>query len=397
LEGKLLLIAIIVILLLIGSLYAYFGFRKSVKRGIRNICVLVGVSMLSLIAAAVFPVDLVVTPIADYIKALLDDILDTELLSGVLTLSITNAVKTAVIGSVYIVLFLIAAIVTAIYDLVKKPDTKPSGKKHTFTALIGSAAAGIYLTAFALFAPPVNIASEADNIADALIIVKNIQNAAANDYAAYLLNAEALVRIFIDTNFIAADVNEKIDLVNALLKSAASNMKDPVLSVLLSNIQYNNADELQNDARQITLVMQRLYDAGITDLMNGNLSEAVMRKIRDYADKQGLVNDLYSSTNYESLVRTILTSGVRAVTGDPNFVYPENVTITSETADEFLTIMENLTNAYILNAELINDYTQEKVNGIYQNVDAIDGLSIVPEEVYEKIRNKLGVPQNYGN
>jgi hypothetical protein len=353
--------------------------------------------MLSLLAAAIMPFNIIVLPIANYIESLLVGILDVELLREVLAMSLLAAVKTVFIGAVFIVLFIIAAIVTAIYDAVKKPPEQASGKNRTLITIIASFASGIYLAAFALFAPPVNLASEANNIADAIGVVRSLQNAAPGDYGAYLLNAEALVRIFIDTDFIAADVNEKIDLVNAIIKSAASNMKDPVLATLLSTIQYNNASELQNDARQITLVMQRLYDAGITDLMNGNLSESVIRQIRDYADKQGLVSDIYASTNYQSLIKSILTQGVRAVTDDPDFVYPEDVAITSETADEFLTIMESLTNAYIVNIELVSDYTNEKVDELYDNIESIDGLSIVPREVFEKIQTKLGAPLRDGS
>jgi hypothetical protein len=396
-QGKLLLVAMVVLLMLIGSLYTFFGFRKSPKRGFRNLCIIVGASMLSLIVASFLPLSFIVTPITHYIENLLDGVLDIELLRGVLTESLVNAVKTLLIGAVFIVTFLIALIVTIIYDIVKKPPETDKGKSRTALTLIASAGAGIYLVVFAFFAPPINIAAEADNITDAVAVVRSIQAAAPGDYAALLINAEQLVRIFISTDFIAADVNEKIELVNSLIKSAAENMSDPVLGALLANIQFNNADEMQNDARQITLVMQRLYDAGITSLMDGNLNYDTVLQIRNYADKDGLISDIYSASNYKTLIMTILTQGVRAVLEDPAFAYPEDVEITPETAGEFRIILDNLTNAYLINAEIAVEYDYDKADTLYENVEAINGLSLVPNDVYTKIQTKLGDPRRNAN
>jgi hypothetical protein len=396
-QGKLLLIAMIILLMLIGSLYTFFGFRKSVKRGFRNLCVIVGASMLSLLVASFLPLSLIVTPITHYIESLLEGVLDVELMREVLAQSLTNAVKTLLIGGVFTVTFLIALIVTAIYDAAKKPPEDTKGKSSTALTLIASAAAGIYLVVFAFFVPPVNIASEAGNITDAAAVVNSLQNAAPGDYAAFLLNAEKLVRIFISTDFIAADVNEKIDLVNSLIKSAAENMSDPVLGSLLANIQFNSADDLQNDAKQITLVMQRLYDAGITALMNGNLDYNTILQIRDYQDKDGLISDIYAASNYKTLIMTILTQGVRAVLDEPEFSYPEAVEVTPETSTEFRIILDNLTNAYLINAELSAVYSESKADKLYENIDNIKGLTLIPNDVYVKIQSKLGDPRNNAN
>jgi hypothetical protein len=395
-QGKLLLIVMVAVLMLIGAFYTFFGFRKSVKRGIRNLCVLVGVSMISLLIASVIPVGIFVTPITHYIETLFEGVLDIELMRGVLVESLINAVRTLLIGSLFIITFIIAAIITAIYDTVKKPAEKAQ-KSRTAITLIGSAAAGIYLVLFAFFAPPINIASEADNITDAIAVVDSLSSAEPGDYGAYLLNAEKLVRIFISTDFIAADVNEKIELVNSLIKSAAENMTDPVLGSLLANIKFSSADDLQNDAKQVTIVMQRLYDAGITALMDGNLSYDVILQIRNYADKEGLVKDIYAASNYKSLIMTILTQGVRSVLDNPEFAYPETVDITPETSGEFLIILDNLTNAYLLNAELGVQYDAAKADKIYQNLEAIDGLSIVPRDVFTQIQSKLGDPRRDAN
>jgi hypothetical protein len=396
-QGKLLLIAMIVLLMAIGSLYTFFGFRKSVKRGFRNLCVIVGASMLSLIFASVLPLSLIVTPITHYIETLLEGVLDVELMREVLAQSLFNAVKTMLIGAVFTVTFLIALIVTSIYDAVKKPPESAKGKSRTALTLIASVGAGVYLVVFAFFVPPVNFASEADNITDAVAVVNSIQSAAPGDYGAFLVNAEKLVRIFISTDFIAADVNEKITLVNSLIKSAAENMEDPVLGSLLANIQFNSADDLQNDAKQITLVMQRLYDAGITALMDGNLDYNTILHIRDYPDKDGLISDIYAASNYKTLILTILNQGVRAVLDNPEFAYPETVEVTPETSGEMRVILDNLTNAYLINAELATVYSESKADKLYENIENIKGLSLVPDDVYAQIESKIGDPRKNAN
>ncbi|MDR0991917.1 MAG: hypothetical protein LBL87_03350 [Ruminococcus sp.] len=368
------------VLFLSAAFFVFFGFKKSSKRGIRNICIVVGTTLAALLASAILPLGGLISQLTAVAEQSISGFgVDGSLFGSVLSGSIDKLIRQATVSAVFLVLFILSVIAAAIFDHIYKPNS--SKKSSKAVTVICSALSGIYLLAFAFFATPINVAEESDNIQTITTVLTEIDTQ-SGDYTAALTNADLLIDVLMSTKIVAGNENDKLQLINKAIASGAARSADPMVASLLSGMSFESVDQLKADTHSLTDVMRKLVTAGLADLLTGNTSVDNIKKLTEYEDKESLVDTLYSTSFSDPIIHTLMSQGIRTVTGDAAFVYPENVKFTSDTKGDFLTMMNNLTAIYVTaNDPAITD----KVSAFAPKLAEIKSLPIVPNDVYDKI------------
>jgi hypothetical protein len=367
------------VLMLSAAFFVFFGFKSSVKRGVRNICIVVGSTLVALLFSAILPLSGITAQITAAAEQGISGFgVDGTIFGDVISSSIDKIVRQAVISAVFLILFIIAVIAAAIFDHVKKPKSAKKGRR-AFT-LICSALSGIYLVLFAFLATPINVAAESGNIETVTKVLTDINT--GGDYTAALTNADLLIDVLMSTKVISGNETEKLSLINKAIASGAARSADPMVASLLSGMQFESVEQLKSDSQSLTDVMRKLVDAGLAGLLTGNTSLSNIKRLTDYPDKESIVDTLYSTSFSDPIIHTLLSQGVRTVTGDNSFVYPDTVKFTPDTRDDFLSMMNNLTEIYVIaNDPAIAD----KNSVILPKMAEIKSLPIVPGDVFNKI------------
>jgi hypothetical protein len=374
------------LLLLSAAVFVFFGFRKSLKRGIRNICIVVGSTLAALLVSAVLPLGGIISQFTSAAEQGISGFgIDGSIFGDLLSGSIDKLIHQAVISAVFLILFIIAIIASAIFDHVKKPKNPKKGS--TAFAVICAALSGVYLLLFAFFATPINVAEESDNISTIATVLMGIDTV-SGDYTVALTNADLLIDVLMSTKIVAGNENDKLLLINKAIASGAARSADPMVASLLSGMEFESVEQLKADSKSLTDVMKKLVTAGLGGLLAGNTSVENIKRLTEYSDKEELVDTLYSTSFSDPLIHSLLSQGVRTVTGDNSFVYPETVKFTPDTRGDFLSMLNNLTSVYVAaNDPAVTD----KYAVIVPKMAEIKALPIVPNDVYNKINGVIKI------
>ncbi|MDR0974983.1 MAG: hypothetical protein LBL80_04760, partial [Ruminococcus sp.] len=201
------LFVILATLMFAGSFFVYRGFRMNIARGVRNIFVLLAVTLVSVGTARLFSRDYESLPLSGALLSTIREAL-TEYgmynaeMETVLNATVERLTYTLLIAVFFVVLFTIAVVILTVYDHVRKNFRATSFKYRKLANTCFSFLTGFYLILFALFAPPINVAAEAANINSAYDLILMLQDGNFNGAVGSIsLITDALM----NTSIIAAD------------------------------------------------------------------------------------------------------------------------------------------------------------------------------------------------
>jgi hypothetical protein len=388
------LFVILAALMFAGAFFVYRGFRMNIARGVRNNFVLLFVTLISIGTANFFSRDYESLPLAgafmDTIREALTDFgIYTPTMETVLNATAQRITYTLLIAVFFVVLFTIAVVSLTIYDHVRK-DFRVSAFKHRRIFNTGlSALTGGYLILFALFAPPINVAAEAPIITDVIETVQVIQS---GDMDKAMDSISIIADALMNTNIIAADETTRIDLIQSALVAGAAKQSDPMVAALLEGITFNSGDDFKNEAAKMQELIRILALDGITMQMLNQPRGLSFETFRGMTHTTELADALYSMSNYDALVRTILTTGVRTFTGDRSFNYPADMTISPDSKDEFASLLIILPELYNgMELRRAGTLSADDANRLKQDANTLMNYSFISPEAAQKIADYLGV------
>jgi hypothetical protein len=387
------LIAILVILLGAGALFVYGGFKRSVNRGIRNVVVLLFTTIIAVIAARFVSKDYASLPLSGSVLATIRETLTANGMYSAEMETVLNATAerityTVLIAVFFIILFTIASVTLTIIDHVNKKYRITAFRHRNLITAVCSVLSGGYLVVFALFAPPVNIAAEAANIENT---VQTVSAITSGEFGTAIEKIDLITDAIMNTDFIAADKTERFNLVQSAIVAGAARQSDPMVASLLSNLTFDSPEEMQAEMKKTSELVAMAADSGIdlNDIGSATFSVVQLTLLKD-AD--AFAAKVYSMKNYESLVRTILTTGVREFTNDDTFEYPADVKIAPDTQDDFVVairlVPEMVTTSKSYNSENRN---AENTAKMMEEMNTLRGLGFVTPAIYQKFADYLGI------
>jgi hypothetical protein len=387
------LAALLIVLLAAGALFVYGGFKRSVRRGIRNIAVLFLTTVIAVVAARLVARDYETLPLSSSLIAAAREFLTdfgmySPLMEAVLNSTVERITYTALIAVFFIILYTIAAVTLTIIDHVNKNYRITAFRHRSFIMSVACALSGGYLIIFTMFVPPVNIIDEGKNIATTFQAVNAITS---GDLNTAVENIGIITDTILNTDFIAADKEQRFSLVQSAIAEGAKRQSDPMVSALLSGLTFDSPEEMQEELDKTSELAAMATEAGInfSDLGSAAFKVTAFAML---SDADAFAAKLYSMKNYENIVRMILTTGVREFIGDDSFEYPDDVYIGLDTQDDFA-IAIKLVPALIVTSrdENSENRSEENTAQIKSQMETLMNLSFVTPDIYSLFAEHLGI------
>jgi hypothetical protein len=258
----------------------------------------------------------------------------------------------------------------------------PSKSKIAGTALGLCSAAIISLAIW--FLPGINITAEAKR-ADLVIEFSNKLSKDSVDYPSLVEQTDQLMNAFFDTELIAGDEAAKLELLNRAVKNACTRSKDPIYHELSEDINIESRAQLSSDLTNLVALTRFAQDHKLIEIISSGFADGGFEQLSDLENKSDFCDMIYSLSFSEGIVRLIMTEGIRSVSDDSQYQYPDYID-TINAKEDFLVILNSLPSiASLMGSNNFSDLTKDQRKAIMSDMDQLRQSSLLPSEVFAKL------------